>query len=237
MALNLSLLKKTILISFWANPLLAGVDIGRIIAYSGQYSATIAAPHGSWDLNTKAIAQDTCKTISWNCVLAEGFRTMAEQFNVNRPTQGANRSKHEESHTYTAQMIYRQFEQSIRSVDPRPILYVELHGNSKQGKESIIEIANVGLSFDQVLTIKEIFNDKLYESGLEDYEVLVEGVDPIYYRASACKEWGTLSHFSPSLHIELPRQLRSGRKSQALVQFLAASLPEILTILPSRFHD
>lgn len=184
----------------------------------------LSAPHGSFDLHTGRIVQETCAALpQWGCIVVTGYRTRKIPINVNRPTEGISLPPNQESRTPVAEAVYRQYLSIIKSISNDPKWYIEIHGNARKKSASFIEIATIGLSIEQSKKIALTWTPLLHIHGLSEYTLLIEPLHKVHFSAEASKEFGSLSQFQPTLHIELPEALRF-EKQEATVQFLQKAL-------------
>lgn len=193
----------------------------------------LATPHGRFDRGTGAIVKSVCKQLRWNCLVAAGYRREHAPVNVNRPTEGVRLGPREERKTDRAAAVYAEYHDNWLSLGgPRARLYVEVHGNSRPQSQSHIEIATVGFTKPELRAIRAILVNRLAAGGLPaNLEVMLEGIDRIYYRARSTKWFGILGHTRRGLHFEFPRALRSKSRRHRIVAYLTDTLPRIAHIL------
>ncbi len=188
---------------------------------------TLAAPHGDFDTNTGEITKKVCEDLPWNCLIAYGFRKVEHPYNVNRPTEGYGLSYKEEIHSTSAQLIYKAFVDHLWSFGSElPKLYIEIHGNNSPRNLERIELATVGITADEGIVIRDIFKKHFADTPLANLHPAVEAVEPILYRGTASKKWGSLSVTPKSLMIEFPNAPRTTHKD-ALSEKLLLILNEI----------
>jgi hypothetical protein len=220
-----------------AGPTSAAPPGGRIEVRTGRPGLVIAAPHGTSDASTDAIARELARLTGFGLVVATGFSgldTGSRRLNVNRPTESAPGTPARlEERTDAAREAYARYRRSVdEAAQGRVQLYVEVHGNGHRDTADRIEIATVGLTRDdawRIRTLLELVRDA-HVDGAEDVprlEVRVESVDPLRYTAAASKRSGVLGASDRALHIELPRAARIAHRDAytvVLAEFLLQSL-------------
>ena len=198
--------------------------LGRFSSKDQGSSYFIAAPHGKYDRKTGEIVDGVCNNISWNCLIAKGYRTNKHYLNVNRPTENVEDSRSKEEHTDRAFYVYEEYLSRLKSSNATPKLYVEIHGNERDRSKDKIEIATVDIDDNKARRIKELLQDELEENTSLNQIISIENIDNIYYRATSAKKWGTLSEIKPSLHLEFPASPRID-KTDEVISFLTIALP------------
>ncbi len=204
---------------------LRGVGQGAFLSKirpGAQY--VIAAPHGRFDKGTELIVPNAFGRTGnstdgglWNTVVGYSFRARAPsgmQHNVNRPTvYGADDScdiKNPDS-----QAVYDQFRSLVGNTPLR--LYVEIHGQARQGLEDTIEVATDRVTAAQALRVKQILQEEAQTLGFPKNElrIAIQPLDTIVLTASLAKQCGSLGSVAPApvLHMELPAKLRHTRES------------------------
>jgi len=202
--------------------------LGSITDYDRNSAYILSVPHGKYDINTGDLGESFCQQINWDCIIAEGYRSKDHPINVSRPTEGIGVSTGYETLTSRAQIVFDAYMDAINSIiDDNYKLYVEIHGHSRAESAWQIEIATVGLSIPQSERIKYLLQNELDLVGLPDYEILVENIDDIYYKAQSSKSNGTLSNFSPVIHMEFPIELRRNHLS-SITEFIISALPNLV---------
>lgn len=211
------------------------MDYGRLERIPSRKQRTgivVGAPHGTFDEYTAEIANEICFRTGLPAVIAKGF-TPTEgsgwRINVNRPTERRYPSGEIEIETERASEVYREFRQAVlTSAEGSLRLYIDIHQN---GRQQNIEVATVGISKEQALTIKKEYHqvrDRVLRSNpdVEAVDLVIEPIDSVDIGAWAAKASGILSVAHRSLHFELPayRVLRSSRSREAYTQILAALL-------------
>jgi len=192
---------------------------GSFAIERGRPGLVIAAPHGGSDSATDLIGADLARLTGWSAVMVRGFSHLdaaGRRLNVNRPTESVpGEAPRLESRTAAAQQVFEAYRAHVAAASQGPLrLYVEVHGNGREGSAGRIEIATVGVNRDEAWRLKtllELVRDVHVrgQEGLPRLEVLVEPLDPLHYTASATKEQGILGTAERALHIELPRAART----------------------------
>ncbi|OFX35319.1 MAG: hypothetical protein A2Z07_13140 [Armatimonadetes bacterium RBG_16_67_12] len=98
----------------------------------------IAAPHGTYDRNTAAIAITTARRLGAGYVVFRGIPSGA-RINVNRPTEGAGRRCPDETPTERARSVYDTYVMMVRAAaGPNPLsFHVEIHGHAAPQRASL----------------------------------------------------------------------------------------------------
>ena len=196
---------------------------GAITAQAGRRGLVIAAPHGSSDVRTDAIAAELARRTGFGVVIATGFalepdsrEASGRRYQVNRPMEGVpGRPPSEEVVTARAREVYDAYEQRVREVAQGPLRFLaEIHGNNHRDAAARIEIATVGVDRElafRLRTLLELIRDAHLRgtSGAPRLEVLVEPADTLRYAASGAKRAGILRLPERALHIELPKAARA----------------------------
>lgn len=199
---------------------------GRFLTFERGTGILLSAPHGTADQNTGELAVEIAESLSWNCVVAEGFRTVATPVNVNRPTEKYLVPPDQEVHTEEARQVFEGFIAALQKASPRsPELYIEIHGNQVKETARFVEVASNGLSQEANEKVKQILTAGL-TTPLGGFSIKMEGIDSLLFSAQSTKNWGTLSRYSPAIHIELPRKMRIELYNETL-SFLKEALPQI----------
>ena len=195
---------------------------GHIAARPGRPGFVVAAPHGSSDAQTGAIAAEVARRTGFGLVVASGFNLEADsgerpgrRYQVNRPFEGTpSRPPAEETASEGARRVYEAYERRVREIAQGPLrFYTEIHGNNRHETSGRIEIATVGVDreFAQRLrALAELVRDAHLrgQTQVPRLEVLVEPADPVFYAASGAKRDGILKLPERALHIELPKAAR-----------------------------
>lgn len=218
---------------------------GDITARPGARGIVVAAPHGTSDRATGAIAVEVARRTGFGLVVATGFGIGAEgadgagrRYHVNRPFEGLA-GRPEESPTAAARRVYEAYERRVREVAQGPLLfYVEIHGNGRRESSGRIEIATVGVDREEAVrlrTLAQLVRDAHLAAAppAPRLEVLVEPADPVHYTASGAKRAGILRLPERALHIELPLAAR-GDHREVYTAILARFLAEAATLPPRR---
>ncbi len=195
-------------------------------------SYLIAAPHGEWDLDTDSVVDSFCSSVSWDCVVAKGYRKDEHPINVNRPTEGIKLKEEEESHTDRAKKIYNQYIDRIEAIKAKTLkLYVEIHSNVRSKNKKRIEVATNGIEESDAEKIKSTLIGTLKSVGLSKYSLKMEDIDDIYYHATSNKKNGAMKKYQPTLHFEFHSSMLENSKSK-VAQFLIKGLPAITKYFP-----
>jgi hypothetical protein len=214
---------------------------GQIAARPGRPGLVVAAPHGSSDLNTGAIAAEIARRTGFGLVVASGFAVPghagerpARRYQVNRPSEGVpSRPASEDTVTDEARRVYDAYERRVRDIAQGPLrFYAEIHGNDRRESAGRIEVATVGVDreFAQRLrALAELVRDAHLRGHADAprLEVLVEPADPVFYTASGAKREGILRVPARALHIELPRTARAehrGLYTAIIADFVAQAV-------------
>ena len=194
----------------------------------GPSSYILAAPHDGYDLYTGKIVAELCKNLfpTWGCVIASGYRSTFTPVNVNRPTEGIRIKSKQEVRTLRAEIVYLQFLNLIQSIALSPSWYIEIHGNARVKSQQHIEIATAGVDKETAKKIKAEWMNLLLQYELSKYQILIEPLDKLHFGATSSKTCGSLFHFQPALHIELPQALRLEER-EVLIRFLQAGLSQL----------
>jgi hypothetical protein len=200
----------------------SGTVRGDISARRGRPGLVVAAPHGSSDAHTAAIAAEVARRTGFGLVVATGFDVAGEsradpgrRYQVNRPLEGPpDRPLAEESASDTARQVYETYARRVREAAQGPLrFYAEIHGNNRRESAGRIEIATVGVDRElaqRLRALGELIRDAHLRgnAGAPRLEVLVEPADPIHYTATGAKRHGILALPERALHVELPRAAR-----------------------------
>jgi hypothetical protein len=196
---------------------------GAIAAQPGRRGLVIAAPHGTSDVRTDAIAAELARRTGFGVVIATGFAIEADtresagrRYQVNRPMEGVpGRPPSEEAVTDCAREVYGAYEQRVREVAQGPLRFLaEIHGNNHRDAAGRIEIATVGVDRElafRLRTLLELIRDAHLRGTREAprLEVAIEPADTLRYTASGAKRCGILRVPERALHIELPKAARA----------------------------
>lgn len=204
------------------------LDLGEITTMDRNSNYMLAAPHGGYDYLTEDIVGDVCKAVSWDCIIATGYRDSS--YNVNRPTGGTTTEVPSENAT----IIFEEYRSNVEDIMGNPFnLYMEIHGYGTQFEKGnisatpcnrahdadkpCIEVALAGIGDDTRNALKAIFEEELENANIDNY-VLMEG-DPVYniiFSMGEAKRTGIMNttdkSISPVNHaigIEFPRKLRN----------------------------
>ena len=195
----------------------------------------IAAPHGTYDPGTAALAIDVAKRLDAGYLVARRFSVEGTRINVNRPTEGAGRPCAEEIHSTRAREVFEAYVRLLAmAAQGRALkLYVEIHGNGDVRSAQRIEVATVGVSVDEARHAKAVFPVQLARirarsPAFPDLDLAVEPRDALVFNARCAKEFGVfiMDPVRRVLHIELPRGTRDGETIDATVQLLSEIVRE-----------
>ncbi len=196
--------------------------------YSRQASGVlIAAPHGTFDANTAAIAIGAARELQASHLVAWRFVADKVRLNVNRPTEGAFLPCAQEQTTERAREVFETYAKLAGNPER---LYVEIHGNSNPNTARNIEVASVGITAAQAQALKDAYPEMLRQSGLPDLGLLIEPVDRITYSAACAKKLGTLGRAPRALHFEFPPSAREApnlSRAATLVAMIVRRLLEL----------
>lgn len=200
--------------------------LGEFHASRGSADILVAAPHGSADRNTAAIAVEAAKRLHAASLVAMRFAA-EKRINVNRPTEGAGLRCAEEPQTEQARQVFDAYARRVRaSAVKLPIgVYVEIHGNTLPATAGHLEIATKGLSREEALRIKAAYPEMLarVRAATPHYPalaLLVEPADRIHWGAGCNKRLGMLAspEIARALHFEFPAAAREPGMLQASAQ-------------------
>jgi len=190
-------------------------------------STVLAAPHGTYDINTGAILSNVCYRGEISCVIATGFMPKGTRINVNRPTEGVGIMSTNEPITARATYAYKAFKKYVSSVaSPNLNLYIEIHGSGING----IEVALHNINPKEAKLIKKILKEEWSKQGTNLIPIKVQGVDKIKMVGNAVKNFGIVSELQPKfLAFEFSRPLRN--KQDMISNFLINAIKRIDNIL------
>ncbi len=187
---------------------------------------TIAAPHGTNDFKTDILVKRISKLGRFSAVIATGFveknGTIRNRINVNRPSEKFS-SGSTKMHYFSkrSELVYKEFLNRILKIHTNPDkdLYVEIHGQAKFPQE--IEVATKGISLKDAKLLFQLWQKnknttKKTKRLFNNFEVRIEPLHSIYYKATDNKDFGVISNVKKALHIELPRVLRTVPKYRTL---------------------
>lgn len=242
------------LIALLAGSPAAAQSMRHEAAGRGRKGCVVAAPHGGYDLHTEQIAPKLAEALGWGLVIAEGYRSKAEQrwFDVNRPTQRVwargELAKGEE--TLEGHRVFTKYREALFAAGrASPLeLLVEIHGHARKeriGGErvvvQVIELAHQGIPRDTLRALAARYQTLIAELPADRRVPLaIEGLDPSYvyrgrelefhYRASGAKARGALAPrvSKRALHVELPPRARSKANRAAYGKLLAELLAPLV---------
>jgi len=201
----------------------------------------IAAPHGTFDAYTDALAVSVAGHLGAGYVVARHFTPNRVRINVNRPTEGAFSACANEAQTERAADVYAGYRAVVmRAASAGPLdLYVELHGNSNPRSAQYVEVATVGMSDAQARRAKDAFPVMLERArqrapAYPDLELLIEPIDRLNFTASCAKKLGIFAGepVRRGVHVELPRAAREGDALQGSALLIADLVRELLKAQP-----
>lgn len=215
---------------------------GRFETQTTKNGIIIAAPHGTYDIRTDALAQEAARKLGAGYIIARGFSRGTSRINVNRPTEGAAKTCEREQQTERAREVYAQYVRLIeKSSDGQPLrLYVELHGHTSLPFLNRLEIATTGFSFEESRRLKEQFPSFLAQAkavnrDYPDLDLLIEPVDKVFFGAGCNKKMGYLStgRTVRSLHMEIPRSARAPENLEATAVLVSALVRAAMNLTDS----
>lgn len=185
------------------------VEEGRFTLVRAASSLLIAAPHGGFDRYSDAFAREVALMCGASYLLADGFRTPAHPWNVNRPTEGVKLKAADEPITAAAQAVYLAYSGHVRKVSPA--LYVEIHGNSRPESAGFIELATQNLSVEDARWLKADFEARVARmpGRVRRFGLKIEPLDALHYQATSVKKQGVFCQVPRALHFETPWAMRS----------------------------
>ena len=204
----------------------------------------VAAPHGTSDLGTGAMAAEIARLTGFGLVIATDFKVSehpGRRYQVNRPMEGmAGHPSSEDVESERARSVYEAYERRVRDAAQGPLaFYAEIHGNSRPESAERVEIATAGVDAEQAQKLRTLFElvrdaHLRARSSAPRLHVRVEPADPLFYTASGARRAGILRLPQRALHIELPRVARQeARELYTLI--LADFLREAIALpLPAR---
>lgn len=236
MALNIVGLSQTDAAERFDHP------FGRFETQTTKNGIIVAAPHGTYDIRTDSLAQETARKLGAGYVIARGFSRGASRINVNRPTEGAAKTCEREQRTERARDVYDQYVRLMdKSSDGTPLqLYVELHGHTSLPFLNRLEIATTGFSSEDARQLKEKFPSFLAQAKAvnRDYpnlDLLIEPIDKVFFGAGCNKKTGYLStgRTARSLHMEIPRSARAPENLEATAVLVSSLVRAAMNLTDS----
>ena len=229
--MKISYLSALVCLLFTSNSIGGSVTIkthyGSFNVFNKSTSTVIAAPHGTYDINTGQIVSSVCTNVNISCVIATGFTPKGTRINVNRPTEGVGIKSTKESKTTRAIQVYTSFKKHISNVArPNLQLYIEVHGAGVNG----IEVAIHNISTKEAKLIKKILKEEWSKNNTNLIPIKVQGVDRIKMVGNAVKNFGIVSDLQPKfIAFEFSRELRN--KQSVISSFLTDSIERINSVL------
>lgn len=166
---------------------------GTLRAQPGRRGLVIAAPQGTSDVRTDAIATELARRTGFGVVIAPSGEVV----------------------TNCAPGVYDAYERRVGEVAQGPLrLLAEIRGNNHRDAAERIEIATVGVDRELALRLRTLL-ELIRDAHLRGHEeaprlaVLVEPADTLRYAASSARRCGVLRVSERALHIELPRAARA----------------------------
>jgi hypothetical protein len=190
----------------------------QLAVQPGRPGFVVAAPPGTSDVNTGAIAADIARRTGFGLVVASGFTAPGNGHGargrrdpVERPLEGTSgRAAAEPDATTAAREVDAAYERRVLEAAQGHLrFYAEIHGNNRAQCAGQIEIATVGIEPELALRLRalaELIRDAHLRTsdGIDRLPVLIEPVDQVTYRASGAKRGRILRLPERALHIELP---------------------------------
>lgn len=196
---------------------------GSFNVFNKSSSTVLAAPHGTYDINTGEILSKVCLRIELSCVIATGFAPKGVRINVNRPTEGVGIRSTKEPKTTRAKKVYKSFKKHVSNVAVHNLkLYIEVHGSGVNG----IEVALHNISRGEARIIKKIIKEEWSKQSSIPIPIKVQGVDRIKMVGNAVKKFGIVADLQPKfIAFEFSRALRN--KQDVISNFLTNSIERI----------
>jgi len=196
----------------------------------------IAAPHGTYDINTPPIAISIAVQLHAGYIVFRGAAP-GLRINVNRPTEGAGRTCANEPLTERARSTYETYVRLVRVAagTARLPLYVEIHGNAEPRTAQDIEVAAKGTGANDARALKEAYPLLLAavrrrSPSFPALDLRIEPADQLFFTATCTKTLGIFSTemIERALHFELPRAARQ----EPILDATAALISGLLRALP-----
>ena len=196
----------------------------------------IAAPHGTYDINTPLIAISTAAQLHAGYIVFRGAAP-GLRINVNRPTEGAGRTCANEPLTERARSTYETYVRLVRVAagTARLPLYVEIHGNAEPRTAPDIEVAAKGMGANDARALKEAYPLLLAavrrrSPSFPALDLRIEPAEQLFFTATCTKTLGIFSTemIERALHFELPRAARQ----EPILDAAAALISGLLRALP-----
>ncbi|MFP5502578.1 MAG: hypothetical protein ACLGIN_08815 [Candidatus Sericytochromatia bacterium] len=204
-----------------SSPALAAPE-GRFERLAGEGGMLVAAPHGGYDRHSEQIAREVALQSGAGYLLALGFRTFEQPWNVNRPTAGVGLKAHEEARPPEAAAVYRAYLGHVLTA--APALYVEIHGNKRPESAGWIEVATQGLTPEEAAAFRGFFRARAAQlTDVPRFDMRIEPLDPIHYKASGAKAHGVFREVGRVLHLELPWAMRRDERVRSRYAWAIAS--------------
>lgn len=207
----------------FGSPTIIKTHYGTFNIFDKSSSTVLAAPHGSYDINTGAILYNVCSQVKFSCVIATGFTPKGTRININRPTEGVGIKSTKEPKTVRANKAYTSFKKHVSNVaNPNLQLYIEIHGSGING----IEVALHNISKNEAELIKKILKEEWSKQSTDLIPIKVQRVDKIKMVGNAVKKFGIVADLQPKfIAFEFSRPLRN--KQGMISIFLTNSIKRI----------
>jgi hypothetical protein len=212
-------------------------ELGEFEFLASSTGVLIAAPHGTYDVNTALLAIDVARRIGAGYVVGRRFTVDGTRLNVNRPTEGAGLACAREPRTARAEEVYGLYTQAvIAAAAGRSLrLYVEIHGNSDSRTDQLIEIATTGISRKHAQDVSETYPAMLARvrkrvPAYPDLGLLIEPLDRVTFTAACVKSAGIAgTDLVPRMvHFELPRSAREHNSRESTAPLIAEVVRRLL---------
>ena len=200
------------------------IPYGKFTIFDRHSKTVLAAPHGSYDINTGSILNKVCFKSEFSCVIAKGFTPKKTRINVNRPTEGVGIHSSKEPKTARAKESYQGYKNVVsRVTDGDPHFYIEIHGSRISG----IEVALSKLSSNEAKSPKKILTEEWAKLSTDAIEIKVQGIDNIKMTGNSVKKYGIVAELeSVFIQFEFSRKLRN--QQSLLSKFLLSSTDRIV---------
>ena len=175
------------------------VDIDRLGTFEhvpGKAGFVVAAPHGTADGGTLAVAKEIRSRTGASGVFVTGFWDTAtrRRINVNRATEqtiGSNSQVSEHRHSEIAERVNARYDAHVREAAQGPLRwFFEIHSNSYPNYQASVEVSTLGISHNEARDFKERFlfaRQQHVPSQAPQLGIHVAPADPVWfnYRASS----------------------------------------------------
>jgi hypothetical protein len=137
--------------------------LGRFEHVPGRAGAVVAAPHGTSDAGTLAMAKALRARTGASGVFVTGFwdgRTR-QRINVNRDTEqtmGANSEVLQKTYSARAAHVNARYTALVRQAAQGPLRwFFEIHSNSMPRHDTSVEVATLGVTREEARRFKDVF--------------------------------------------------------------------------------